>query len=102
MRQFCFVLGIVATAACTRAGAADLESRLSPLISAHRGQVAVAVKHLKTGENFAHRADEPMATASLIKFPVMIEAYRQAEAGQLDLAKMITLREEDKVPGSGI
>ena len=59
-----------------------LESRLSPLIHAHKGKVAVAVKHLTTGESFAHQATEVMPTASLIKFPVMIEAYRQAAAKQ--------------------
>ncbi len=32
----------------------------------------------------------------------MIEAYRQADAGRLDLTKLITLNEDDKVPGSGI
>ena len=39
---------------------------------------AVAVKNLKTGESFSYHADEPMTTASLIKFPIMVEAYRQA------------------------
>ncbi len=43
-----------------------------------------------------------MPTASLIKFPIMIEVYRQAEAGELDLERLLTLRDEDKVPGSGI
>jgi beta-lactamase class A len=85
------------------AGAGEaLESRLMPLIRAHKGEVAVAVKHLDTGESFAYRADEPMPTASLIKFPVMVEAYCQAEAGDLDLAKMLTLKKADMVPGSGI
>jgi beta-lactamase class A len=79
-----------------------LAERLRPLIEAHRGQVAVAVKHLETGETFAYRPDEPMPTASLIKFPVMIEAYRQAAEGILDLARTVVLRPEDKVPGSGI
>jgi beta-lactamase class A len=84
-------------------GAAEtLESRLAPLIEGHRGAVAVAVRHLETGEAFAYRESEPMPTASLIKFPVMVEAYRQAAAGKLDLDKMVALREEDKVPGSGI
>jgi D-alanyl-D-alanine carboxypeptidase len=82
--------------------AATLEERLKPLIAAHEGQVTVAVKHLEKGETFSHRAEEPRPTASLIKFAVMIEAYRQAEAGKVDLTKHVTLREEDKVPGSGI
>src|SRR5690242_15737084 len=43
-----------------------------------------------------------MPTASLIKFPVMVEAYRQAEGGKLDLGKTLTLKKEDKVPGSGV
>ncbi len=79
-----------------------LESRLKPLIQAHKGEVAIAVKNLETGESFAYHADDPMPTASLIKFPVMIEAYRQSQAGKIKLDKMVVLRKEDKVPGSGI
>src|SRR3954447_23620189 len=85
------------------AGAGDsLEPALRPFIDTHKGKVAIAVKNLKTGESFAYRADEPMPTASLIKFPVMVEAYRQAEEGKLDLDKTVTLTRADKVPGSGI
>jgi len=79
-----------------------LESKLTPLIEAHKGKVAVAVKNLKTGESFQYHADEPMPTASLIKFPVMVETYRQAAEKKVDLGQMITLKKGDKVPGSGI
>ena len=79
-----------------------LTELLQPLIAAHQGTVSVAVKHLQTGATFVCRGDEPMPTASLIKFPVMIAAYQQAADGKLDLAKPVTLKEEDKVPGSGI
>jgi serine-type D-Ala-D-Ala carboxypeptidase (penicillin-binding protein 5/6) len=83
--------------------AADgLQVKLAPLIATHEGKVAVAIKHLKTGESFSHHADVPMPTASLIKLPVMVEAYRQAEVGMVDLKGLITLRQEDKAPGSGI
>jgi beta-lactamase class A len=82
--------------------ASTLESRLMPLIRAHKGKVAVAVKHLVTGESFVYHATEVMPTASLIKFPVMIEAYRQAAAKQIDLDKVVVLRKQDKVPGSGV
>ncbi|XZE53823.1 serine hydrolase [Planctomycetaceae bacterium SH139] len=80
----------------------ELAKKLSPMIAAHDGQVAVAVKHLSSGKQFLHRADAVMPTASLIKLPVMIEAYRQATAGQLNLDDLLTLEEADKVPGSGI
>ncbi len=84
------------------AGAADLDARIEPLLKAHKGTVAVAVKHLKTGEEFSRNADEPMPTASLIKLPIMVEAYWQAAENKLKLDKPLTLRKEDKVPGSGI
>jgi beta-lactamase class A len=80
----------------------SLESKLTPFIMAHRGEVAVAVKNLSTGEAFSYHADEPMPTASLIKFPVMVEAYRQASLKKIDLNTIVTLRKQDKVPGSGI
>ena len=79
-----------------------LAELLQPVIAAHQGTVSVAVKHLTTGATFANRADEPMPTASLIKFPVMIAAYQQVADGKIDLSKPIVLKEEDKVPGSGI
>jgi beta-lactamase class A len=90
----------------------SLESRLRPLIDAHRGQVAIAVKRLPTKDadakpaantgEFTYRADEVMPTASLIKFPILIELYRQAGEKDVDLDERLTLRETDKVPGSGV
>lgn len=94
--------GMLLLLLATNVARGDLEEKLTPLAAAHRGQVAIAVKHLDTGESFAYRADVPMPTASLIKFPVMVETYRQAADLALDLDRMIVLREEDKVPGSGI
>jgi beta-lactamase class A len=97
---WCSVL--LPTAAGVAQSAETLASRLQPLIDDHAGQVAVAVVHLQNHERFEHRSGETMPTASLIKFPVMIEAYRQQQAGQIDFDKQLTLRETDKVPGAGI
>lgn len=80
----------------------NLESRLMPLISAHKGKVAVAVKHLGSAETFDYHAEEVMPTASLIKLAVMIEAYRQAQAKEIDLDSAIVLRKRDMVGGSGV
>src|SRR5579872_2929216 len=49
-----------------RLRAETLDARIRPLIEAHQGQVAGAVRHLENGDGFSHRADEPMPTASLI------------------------------------
>jgi beta-lactamase class A len=79
-----------------------LEARLAPLAKAHKGKVAIAVKHLGTGESFYLNADKPMPTASLIKLPVLLEVYAQACEGNVKLIDRVTLHNEDKVPGSGI
>src|SRR2546430_2359950 len=86
--------------------AADADSglagRVTPLLAAHKGQVAVGVKHLGTGETFFHNADAVMPTASLIKVAVLVEAYLQADEGTVSLRDPVTLKDADKVPGSGI
>ena len=108
MLRLTVALGFVGSALSPATAAAEeeptsLESRLSPLVQAHQGKAAVAVKNLETGESFAFHADDPMTTASLIKFPVMVETYRQADEGRVDLkTTVVTLRDADKVPGSGI
>src|SRR5262245_25025331 len=79
-----------------------LATRLMPLIRAHQGKVAVAVKHLDTGETFFEAEDEEMPTASLIKFMIMLEVYLQVSEGKVKLDDKLTLKKADMVPGSGI
>jgi len=97
--------------AVPRGALADLPGALAPLIKAHEGEVAVVVKNLGTGDLFEHRSTEVMPTASLIKLAVLVEMYGQAQEVQpgkgssekpLDLARLIEVRKEDMVPGSGI
>ena len=66
------------------------------------GRLGVAVKHLGTGEAASLNGDELFPTASVFKVPVIVELYRQVEAGAVSLDEKVALREEDKVPGSGI
>jgi beta-lactamase class A len=93
---------LVLPAAPARAEDGDLEARLAPLAKAHKGKVAIAVRHLLTGETYSLNGDQVMPTASLIKFPVMLEAYLQVAEGKVKLSDMVTLHDKDKVPGSGI
>jgi beta-lactamase class A len=80
----------------------SLAERLAPLVKAHKGKVALAVKHLDGGESYFLDADEVMPTASLIKFPILLDLYQQVSEGKLKLSEMVALRDADKVPGSGI
>jgi beta-lactamase class A len=80
----------------------SLTDRVMAVTAPHKGKVSIAAKHLATGEVFLFNADEVMPTASLIKLPVMIEVYQQASSSRFGLTDMLTLRDKDKVPGSGI
>lgn len=84
------------------AGEKTLAGRLEPLAKKHHGRVAIAIKHLDNGETFFLNADEPMPTASLIKFMVMLEAYQQALEGKVKLTDTVVLHKDDMVKGSGI
>src|SRR5713226_2111325 len=97
--NWCLLLSLICAA---DPSAASLESRLAPLAKAHKGKVAIALKHLTTGESYTLNADEVMPTASLIKLAVMAEVYQQADDGTIKLSDTLTLHKEDKVQGSGI
>jgi beta-lactamase class A len=84
------------------ATAKPLEEILAPLAKEHKGKLAIAVKNLRSGEAFTLNGDEPMPTASLIKFPILVEVYFQVSEKKVRLADHVTLRKEDMVPGSGI
>jgi beta-lactamase class A len=85
------------------------ESRLSrqlaamlDALDAHGAKSALYAKHLPTGRELAIRADEPMNTLSVIKVPILVLAYRDAEAGALDLDERYLVRPEDRRRGSGL
>lgn len=80
----------------------QLRKLLLPVIERHRGEVAVVFKHLPTGETFAYRPDEAMPTASLIKLPLLMAAYKAIEKGDAQLDQRIILKKVDQVPGSGV
>ncbi|QDT56431.1 D-alanyl-D-alanine carboxypeptidase DacB precursor [Caulifigura coniformis] len=96
------LVALVFFASAAEAQSDRWKDRIRELAAAHKGKVAVAVSHPSSKETFFLNEKEVMPTASLIKLAVMVEAYRQADAGRIDLKKLATLKEEDKVPGSGI
>jgi beta-lactamase class A len=93
---------IAATYAPAAEPSSALRDRIEALAAAHKGKVAVAMKHLGTGETFFRNADDVMPTASLIKLPIMAEVYFQVQNGKIKLDDMVTLTKDEMVPGSGI
>lgn len=66
------------------------------------GELGIAVKHLGTSESASLNGDALFPTASVFKVPVIVELYRQVDEGAMSLDEKVVLRDEDKVPGSGI
>lgn len=56
---------------------------------------------LSTGYRASYDAGRSMPAASTIKIPVMVEVFRELEAGRFDLQTHVTLRAHDKDWGSG-
>jgi beta-lactamase class A len=96
---FAFACVLVAGVA---ASAQTLEEKLQPIVAKHKGKIAIAVKHLETGETYYLHENDVMPTASLIKLPIMVETFRLVEEGKHTFDHKITLKKEDMVPGAGV
>ena len=80
---------------------AKLRSELHRLVSSFRGSSAVQILDLSTNLSVGYNAGESMPAASTIKVPVMVEVFRQLEAGKFDLQRRVELLPRDKDYGSG-
>jgi beta-lactamase class A len=85
----------------TTVEAADLQKGVESLAVAHKGHVAVFAKNLATGETVSLDADTPVRTASVIKLPIMVEAFLEVKEGKRHFDDPILLRDGEKTFGSG-
>ena len=79
----------------------DFGAWIAPQLERLGGDTGVYVKNLITGETWQRGADIPVVAASVIKIPVMIEAFRAEEAGELSFEEMHALRDEERMPSCG-
>jgi beta-lactamase class A len=100
MKKLSWVLVLVIVTVAAQAD--ELSDKLQALISAHQGKVGLFAKNLKTGQVVALNADEPVQTASVIKLPLMLQAYEQVKAGKLKLTDPVPLTKDNQVGGSGV
>jgi beta-lactamase class A len=91
-----------AAAPARAARAVPLDALVRARLDSLDAQTTVYARHLASGRELAIRADEPMNTASIIKVPIMVLAYRDAEAGRLDRDERYTIRAEDLRRGTGL
>jgi len=67
-----------------------------------RGKYGVYVYQLKDKNQYGLYEDEKFPAASLMKLPVMVCFYQEAEKGNLNPETKYVLKESDKVLGAGI
>ena len=79
----------------------DVGAYLAPELERLGGATGVYIKNLITGETWQRGADVPVVAASVIKIPVMIEAFRQAQAGELSLQEIHALEDWERLPSCG-
>ena len=65
------------------------------------GRFGFYVEDLNTGASHGHDADRRFPTASVCKIPVMVELFRQAEEGALDLGERRRLEPTISRHGTG-
>ena len=75
---------------------------LDSAIAAVPAVTGMAAKHLVTGQELAHRADDIYFTASTFKVPILVELYRQVDMGIVDPSARLELTDADRSPGSGV
>lgn len=83
-------------------GTADVIAAIEREFAGFAGTGGVAAKNLTTGEEIRINADAQTATASTIKVPILIELYRQVEAGIVSLDDRLQSNSANYAPGSGI
>ncbi len=66
------------------------------------GVMGIAVKDMTGGEAFSVNADLVFPQASSIKIPILIELYRQAQAGKLKLSERAEVKSSQMAGGSGV
>ena len=66
------------------------------------GHTAIYFKNLITGETFGYNEREMMCAASVIKLTIMVELFRQMEAGQVKRDSLLEMKDEYRVPISGV
>ncbi|MDB5058674.1 MAG: peptidase D-alanyl-D-alanine carboxypeptidase 1 [Chloroflexi bacterium] len=79
-----------------------LEQAIAELAGTLPGRLGVNVRFLPGDLEVSFHADDLFPSASVIKIPIMVEAYRQAANGTLSLGELLPLLQEEVTDGSGL
>jgi beta-lactamase class A len=94
-------IGVASGSAQTRPPLA-LAAALEAALDQFPARTAIYLKHLKTGDEVAIRADDAFNSQSVIKIPIMVRAFQLAEQGKLRLDERVTLGRAELRDGTGV
>jgi beta-lactamase class A len=92
----------IAAGTSTLLGADDLDGRIRDRIRNTQATVCLYARNLETGATFGVGENERVSTASTIKLPIMTAIFQAVEDGRAKWTEQLTLRDADKVSGSGV
>ncbi|MGG4168034.1 serine hydrolase [Rossellomorea vietnamensis] len=77
-----------------------LENNIREIVIRCNGRVSVAVE--LPSYSFHINGDSTYSAASLIKIPILLEGFRQAQEGKISLSDRVTIPKEGRVGGAGV
>src|SRR3954452_12041518 len=78
-----------------------IEQKILELVETFDGRIAYKIENDR-GESISYHEDKLFQSASLIKIPMIIEGYRQAEKKQIYLNQPVTIPHHEVTRGSGV
>lgn len=79
-----------------------LKQKLTTISHGVSADWGIYIRSLDTGEEIAINADAAMDTMSAIKIPLLVDVYRQVDAGKINPTERIALTTADKRFGTGV
>lgn len=80
----------------------QLENALAEIVTDFEGDAGIYVYNLKTHKEAGINADSIFPTASVVKVPIMIEVFKQINAGQFSLNDTLVYDSKRKYGGAGL
>lgn len=102
LRLLTFLITLTLANAAQPFSEKKLADKISGATVGFSGTVSIFAKNLDTGATFALRADDRVRTASTIKLPILCATFQAVQEGRVKWTDLTTLRDADKVSGSGI
>jgi len=83
-------------------GIQRLQARVEELSRSFPGTIGVYARNIETGAEVGYKADELFPMASVYKIAIMVQVFREVDAGRLSLNDRIELGTPDRRLGSGL